>query len=64
MRWAACALKLSANDEQVCLGYYGEKTCKIEASLQEKLLELGEVTTRNIISYRLSVILEVEKATI
>jgi len=29
MPWAVSALKLSANDEQVCLGHYGEKPVKI-----------------------------------
>jgi hypothetical protein len=29
MPWAVSALKLSANDEQVCLGHYGEKPVKL-----------------------------------
>jgi hypothetical protein len=37
MRWAVCALKFSAYDEQVCLRYYGEKP--YQALYQEKLAE-------------------------
>ena len=28
MPWAVCALKFSANDQQVCLTHYDEKTCQ------------------------------------
>ena len=42
MPWAVSALKLSANDEQVCLRYYGEKPAK---ALYQKTLLNGYLLT-------------------